>query len=251
MFVAYGWDTPIAKQIVLTVSLGRPGRILLLYTFSFSHFGSSEGFQLRMAANCLVWVADRRASALGLWVAMRPNFACARRFSRFTMGTQFKQKREPVVTVPPQTPQRGLVLGRTGVVERGVVRSARLRFDCVNLVGRGLNGDRLSLPCQKILAASSAYGATARRQVIAVCESSAANSPINRQFPFACSKNQFLRKGPRLSQSKTYASTRGLTGSIKSQARLSRFGVSRCSTPRPGSSPSSAAARRASASSIA
>src|SRR5215831_10644755 len=30
MFVAYGWDTSSAKRIALTVSLERPGRILLL-----------------------------------------------------------------------------------------------------------------------------------------------------------------------------------------------------------------------------
>ena len=69
------------------------------------------------------------------------------------MGTQLAQYREPVVTAPPQTPQRGRVLGRTGVLEVGVGRSARRRIDCVSLVGRGLNGDRLVLPCQKILAA--------------------------------------------------------------------------------------------------
>jgi len=72
---------------------------------------------------------------------------------------------------------------------------------------------------QKSLGASSANGATALLHVIAVCESSLANSPINSQFPFASSKNQLLRGGPRFSQSKTYASTRGLTGSIKSWAR--------------------------------
>ena len=177
---------------------------------------------------------------------MRPSFACCRRLSRFTKGTHFTQYDEPIVTAAPQIGQRGFVLGIAAAFTTKLPAFALLRLACVSLVGRQVIGDLFGLPCQKILAASSAYGETAFRHVAAVSESCAANEPIRRQFPFACSKNHSLRSGPRFIQSITYASTRGLTGSMRSHARLSRFGASLCNTPNPGSSPSSAAARRAS-----
>jgi len=44
------------------------------------------GFQLRIASTCLACVADLRASAIALYVAIRPSFACRRRFSRFSIA---------------------------------------------------------------------------------------------------------------------------------------------------------------------
>jgi hypothetical protein len=136
-----------------------------------------------------------------------------------------------------------MVLGLSEYFETRLPAFAKLRRAWVSLVAGNVDFVLLDLPCQKFSAAS-AYGATAFRHTIAVSASSTASCAINRQFLLARSKNHSLRRGPRCNQSKTYASTSGLTGSIRPQAKRSRFGLSLCKTPRPGSRPSSAAASR-------
>ena len=97
---------------------------------------------------------------------------------------------------------------------------------------------------QSVRATHSAKGATARPQVGAVSDNRAVNNPIRRQLPSRCSKNHSRPSGSRVIQSSTKASTWGRTASIKSHAKESRAGISTCRKPRPGSSPSGAAARR-------
>ena len=56
----------------------------------------------------------------------------------------------------------------------------------------------------------------------AVCDRDDAKASIKRQFPSRCSKKWLRSSRPCFSQSSTNASTSGRTGSIRSQARLSR-----------------------------
>src|SRR5437588_1716858 len=72
----------------------------------------------------------------------------------------------------------------------------------------------------------------ARAQVIAVSDNGTANGPIRRQLPSRCSKTHDRYSGSRVIQSSTKASTSGRTGSIGSQAKLSRAkGYPRGRTP--------------------
>ena len=79
----------------------------------------------------------------------------------------------------------------------------------------------------------SAKGATARPHIGAVSDRRAAKGAIRRQFPSLCSKSHSRLSGSFMIQSSRNASTCGRTGSIRSQARLSRALVSTWSTPRP------------------
>jgi hypothetical protein len=72
----------------------------------------------------------------------------------------------------------------------------------------------------------SAKGATARAHIGAVSDSLTANGAMSRQFPSRPSKNHSRFSGSRVIQSSTQASTSGRTGSIRSQAKLSRAGAS-------------------------
>ena len=69
---------------------------------------------------------------------------------------------------------------------------------------------------QSVRETLSASGAMARAHVGAVSESRIANDPIRRHVPSRRSKNHSRRSGPRLIHSRTYASTCGLTGSMRS-----------------------------------
>jgi len=113
--------------------------------------GSSEGFHRRSPSACLACVADLRASAITLCVAICPNFACHNIFSRFTSGAHLAQYTEPVVTPDPQRGQRALARGMRGVPAASLPAFAWLRCVCVSLVGRklGCSSPHILATCRK------------------------------------------------------------------------------------------------------
>jgi hypothetical protein len=111
-------------------------------------------------------------------------------------------------------------------------------FDCAVLV-------------QSARATYSAHGATSLPQVGAVSESLEQRLLDSLQFPFAVSIKSERLKGSCINQSRIHDSIAGLSVSIKSSARLSRFAVSVCRTPSPGSRPQEQAANRHSLSAMA
>jgi len=76
----------------------------------------------------------------------------------------------------------------------------------------------------------------------AVSESFEQRAEPIRQLPSELSEKSERRKGSLINQSNSHASIAGLTVSIKSSAKLSRFAVSVWRNPMPGSSPQAIAA---------
>ena len=122
-------------------------------------------------------------------------------------------------------------------------RASRLCL-CVRRVGGPILRLGLDIVWESVRAIHSANGATACLHIGAVCDSRTANDPISRQLPLRSSKNHSFFSGVFVIKSKRYPSINGRTGSIRSHARLSRLGVSKCRKPKPGSSPSVAKASR-------
>jgi hypothetical protein len=207
--------------MVEAVRLTRSGCTFTLKKASVSHSGFSDGVQDRRASIWRRCVAARNFCASGLIVATRPNLAISIMFSLKIVGLQSTQYLSPVLIAIPQFLHRTGGRGDGSRLEEALpLASSRRR--CVSLVAGGLSQLGLRIADHSICAIRSACVATARPHKEAVSERRAARELTIRQLPFLSSKNQSRRNCPFCIHSSKYRSICGRTGSIKSQARLSR-----------------------------
>jgi len=198
----------------------RSGWICCENTSLVSQVGCSDSSHSEHACACRRRDATCLARASGLRAATRPSLAAPTRRSVAPPIARSAQLVRPTWMVLPHPRQRfSRRGGETGDGSGDPPFASRLRR-CVNRVAGP--GSPLATGFQNMRATDSATGATARPHIGAVSERRAQSDAIRRQFPSRCSKNHSRLTGSRVIQSSKNASTCGRTGSMRSQARLSR-----------------------------
>ena len=202
------------------------GCICCVNTSPVSQAGCVDASQAEHASACRCREAACLARLSELCAATRPRLAALIRRSVAPPMAHSPQFVRPIRMTFPHPRQRFSLRGGGIGGGSGDLPFATRLCRCVKRVGSAKSRNGFRSRDHSVPATHSAIGATARPQVGAVSESLTASAAISRQLPSRCSRNHSRLRGSRVTQSTKNPSIWGRTTSIRSQARLSRAGVS-------------------------